>query len=630
MAQEPAPKLHLLSHEPRRKAIRSGLATLFSRVPASREPSVSGPNGNGNNHYTPQLSLLSHEPRRKVLIGGLATLLRRHAIPAISPAQQAAGNGHRIPGFHLLSHEPRRKAIRSSFAALFLKNPPPRPLIVGRNEVGAKGGPKFTAFFSSCLLHFSVVLFLLEVPFWLLMPHQTETIQLPQIVYEFHEIVLPKDLPSLKPPGPGGEPGKGTRPDKAPARGSTAFHHSVTVVSNPPNPDNNFQTIIQPHVNPAQRININLRLPNVVLGGTMPVPGPPPEVPPPPMKLSVPTTLNSLNIPKTSVVAMKPPDLVIPASDSPNMPAIPAPPPPAPPQQQPPPKQQNITAIATLGLQATSNGSQAQLLSLSLNPAPPSEKLSIPAGNRYGAFTISPEGNHPGTPSGSANGSPEGGTGGPGSGGDASTGTGSGHAGGGGGGTAGNGLTISTSGNAGAAGTANSGRLPASSLAKLIFPILRPPPKNRFAMVVTAGPVGGGGLHIFGVLKGGKVYTIFLPMPQKNWILQYSMLNSPDAPKKPQTNGVTLQIDFGIVPPAVEKRFDFHRPQLTDEEKKKMIILHGIIAADGSVENLSVFRGVENVADQAAVAAFSKWKFQPAVHNGKPVPVEILLGIPVG
>ena len=630
MAQEPAPKLHLLSHEPRHKAIRSGLATLFSRVPASREPSVSGPNGNGNNHYTPQLSLLSHEPRRKVLIGGLATLLRRHSIPAISPAQQAAGNGHRIPGFHLLSHEPRRKAIRSGFAALFLKNPPPRPLIVGRNEVGAKGGPKFTAFFSSCLLHFSVVLFLLEVPFWLLMPHQTETIQLPQIVYEFHEIVLPKDLPSLKPPGPGGEPGKGTRPDKAPARGSTAFHHSVTVVSNPPNPDNNFQTIIQPHVNPAQRININLRLPNVVLGGTMPVPGPPPEVPPPPMKLSVPTTLNSLNIPKTSVVAMKPPDLVIPASDSPNMPAIPAPPPPAPPQQQPPPKQQNITAIATLGLQATSNGSQAQLLSLSLNPAPPSEKLSIPAGNRYGAFTISPEGNHPGTPSGSANGSPEGGTGGPGSGGDASTGTGSGHAGGGGGGTAGNGLTISTSGNAGAAGTANSGRLPASSLAKLIFPILRPPPKNRFAMVVTAGPVGGGGLHIFGVLKGGKVYTIFLPMPQKNWILQYSMLNSPDAPKKPQTNGVTLQIDFGIVPPAVEKRFDFHRPQLTDEEKKKMIILHGIIAADGSVENLSVFRGVENVADQAAVAAFSKWKFQPAVHNGKPVPVEILLGIPVG
>jgi hypothetical protein len=120
----------------------------------------------------------------------------------------------------------------------------------------------------------------------------------------------------------------------------------------------------------------------------------------------------------------------------------------------------------------------------------------------------------------------------------------------------------------------------------MVYPILRVPPKNRFAMVVTAGPQGGGGLHIFGVLKGGKVYTIFLPMPQKNWILQYSMVNDPSRQKAPQRNGVTLQVDFGVVPPAVEKRFDFHRPSLTAEQKKKMIILHGFIGADGSVEHL--------------------------------------------
>lgn len=166
-------------------------------------------------------------------------------------------------------------------------------------------------------------------------------------------------------------------------------------------------------------------------------------------------------------------------------------------------------------------------------------------------------------------------------------------------------------------------------LAKMIYPILRPPPKNRFAMVVTAGPVGGGGLHVFGVLKGGKIYTIFLPMPKKNWILQYATLKSADSPKKSESNGVTLKIDFGVVPPAVEKRFDFHRPVLTAEEKRKMIILHGIIAKDGSVRDLTVYKGVQRVADQAAVAAFAKWKFQPAVRSGKPVPVEILLGIPL-
>jgi hypothetical protein len=632
MAQDKAPQIQLLSHEPRRQAIRGGLSILFSRAPALRFSLTSGHNGNGNHHKTPQISLLDPEPRRKVITGGIATLLRRYpSLPNVL-IRGNSGNGHRIPGFKLLSYESRRNAIRGSFKSLFLKSPPPRPLIVGKQEVGAKGGPKFTAFFTSCLMHFSIVFFLLSVPFMFLLPRPVDRIHLPQIVYELHEIELPNDLPSVKPPGEGGQPGRGTHPERAPAKGSSAFHHTATVVSNPPNPDNDFQTIIQPHIDPAKRLDpkLKLQLPNIVLGGSLPVPGPPVVPPPPPMKLSVPTTLKSLTIPKTTVVATKAPDLTLPASDMPNMPAIPVPPPPLPPLQErkTAPKSLDITAVATQGMQATSNGSVTSLLSLSLTPGPPTEKLSIPAGNRYGAFTISPSGNNPGSPNGNNGGSPTGGTGGPGGGGDASTGVGSGLKGGGGGGAA-NGLGVSTSGNPGAAGTAGAGRLSAGTLAKMVYPVLRTPPKNRFAMVVTAGPQGGGGLHVFGVLKGGKVYTIFLPMPQKNWILQYSMVDDPTYQKAPQQKGVTLQVDFGVVPPAVDKRFDFHRPALTAEQQKKMIILHGFIGVDGSVEHLTVYRGVENVANQAAAAAFSKWQFQPAVKSGKSVPIEILLGIPL-
>lgn len=633
MAQERAPQIQLLSHESRREALRGGLATLFSRVPAASKIPLNGHSSQGAVYKPPQINLLAHEPRRKVLTGGLATLLRKYPVLPAILHQGTSNNGHRIPGFKLLSHEPRRYAIRSGFRSLFLKDPPPQELIVGREEVGAKGGPKFTAFLTSCLMHFSIVFFLLEVPFFFLMPRSSQTIRLPQIVYEFHEIELPKDLPSVKPPGPGGQPGSGTHPEKAPAKGSSAFHRSATVVSNPPNPDNNFQTIIQPHVNPAQKLDIKLklRLPNVVLGGSLPVPGPPAVPPPPPMKLTIPPALKSLTIPKTTVVSVTPPDLSIPASDMPNMPAIPVPPPPLPPLQQrkEAPKNLDLTAIATQGMEATSNGSVTSLLSLSLNPGPPTDQLKIPAGNRYGAFTISPEGNHAGSPSGNSGGSTTGGTGGPGSGGDASTGVGSGTIGGGGGGAGVTGLGASSSGNPGTAGAAGDAALPAAALAKLIFPILHAPLKNRFAMVVTAGPQGGGGLHVFGVLKGGKIYTIFLPMPQKNWILQYSMINDPNAEQKSENHGVTLQVDFGIVPPAVETRFDFHRPTLSAEQKRKMIILHGYIGPDGSVERVTVYRGVENLADQAARAAFQKWKFQPAFRSGKPIPVEILLGIPL-
>jgi hypothetical protein len=634
MAQERAPQINLLSHESRREALRGGLSILFSRIPSQKKLPSNGQNGNGTSFKPPQINLLAHEPRRHVLTRGLVTLLRKYpAVPSILQ-QGIPTNGHRIPGFKLLAYESRRQAIRGGFKSLFLKDPPPQPLIVGQHEVGVKEGPKLTAFLTSCLMHFSIVFFLLEVPFFFLMPRSSQNFRLPQIVYEFHEIELPRDLPSVKPPGPGGQPGRGTHPEKAPARGSSAFHHSATVVSNPPNPDNNFQTIIQPHINPAQKLDIKLklRLPNVVLGGTLPVPGPPaPPPPPPPMKLTAPPALKSLTIPKTTVVSVKPPDLTLPASDMPNMPAIPVPPPPLPPLQQrkDAPKNLDLTAIATQGMQATSNGSVTSLLSLSLNPGPPTEKLSIPAGNRYGAFTISPEGNHPGSPYGDAGGSEAGGSGGPGGGGDTSTGVGSGTKGGGGGGPGANGLAVSTTGNAGAAGAADGGTLSSASVAKLVFPILRAPLKNRFAMVVTAGPQGGGGLHVFGVLKGGKIYTIFLPMPQKNWILQYSMIDGTNAPQKSQKNGVALQVDFGIVPPAVENRFDFHRPTLTAEQKQKMIILHGYIGADGSVEKLTVYRGVEKLADEAARAAFEKWKFQPAVRSGKPIPIEILLGIPL-
>ena len=60
-----------------------------------------------------------------------------------------------------------------------------------------------------------------------------------------------------------------------------------------------------------------------------------------------------------------------------------------------------------------------------------------------------------------------------------------------------------------------------------------------------------------------------------------------------------------------------------------MIVLHGIIDKDGAVQKLNIYQGVKNLADQAALAAFDRWKFKPALENGKPIAVEILVGIPL-
>lgn len=536
------------------------------------------------------------------------------------------------------NQEPPQKSLGDALvaldtlAALSSKDVTVQPIKVRLYKAEPDEPRRLSAFLTSLLLHFAIVYFVLRVPFSALLPrHQSATLRLPQIVYEFHEIELPPNLPALKPPGPGGQPGKGIHPQEAPARGSTAFHPKVTIVSNPPNPDNNTQTIIQPRVPPDVKIKINLRLPNIIMGGMLPVKTPAPPAPPAPMKLSVPKTLQSLTVPQVAVVSPTPPDLIIPASSTPNMPPIPMPEPPPPPLV---PQMKTVTATqvqaANVGPGAVPNGSASQLLLLSLNPAPPSSSLTIPAGNRYGAFTISPAGNQPGSPSGVNGGTLNGGEGGPGSGGDNSTGVGSGHEGGGGGNGGKSGLAVSTTGNAASAGSGMAGNLSvAAAAARLVYPILRPPPKNRFAMVVTAGPVGGGGLHIYGVLTGGKVYTVFLPMPGKNWILQYCLLDGADTHGQKPTPSVNVALSFGLLPPDVEKRFDFHRPSLDADQKNSMIVLHGIIDKDGAIENLRVYQSVQKLADQAAMDAFDRWKFKPALLNGKPIAVEILLGIPI-
>jgi TonB family protein len=150
-------------------------------------------------------------------------------------------------------------------------------------------------------------------------------------------------------------------------------------------------------------------------------------------------------------------------------------------------------------------------------------------------------------------------------------------------------------------------------------------------MVVTAGPAGGGGLQVYGVLNGGKIYTIYLPMPGKNWILQYCAHDSSAPRQVRQSSSVEIKLDPGMIPPSAVEQFDFYRSPMSksDANRQAMIILQGIIGEDGSVGELKVLQGLHETVDQAALAAFSRWKFRPAQLSNKPIAVEILVGIPV-
>jgi len=433
----------------------------------------------------------------------------------------------------------------------------------------------------------------------------------------------------LKVKGPGGKPGSGSKPDRPPAKGSTAFHPRELIVSNPPKPDNFRQTIIQPASPPDLKIAFDIKLPNILVGNPTAPPKPKPRFTP---------ALARPKAPKKQMRAAA--DMAVPQvrhSDfpeklaaltvaEPKLPVAPPEPAAAAGLAAEGPTSEGVVAGA-----AATDVTGGGLLALSVDPGKLTDLIALPPGNRYGAFSISAAGGQPGSPGGVPGGDPHGGNGNGGNGGagDGSSGIGSGSSGGG-GGAAGLpkeiGITVA-GGGTGPAG-ASSGEFGGGVQPGQVFPVYSVAQIRKLPFIVSTGPVGGGGLRIYGVLRGGKIATIYLPMAGKNWVLQYCEKADSAAGPESAARNVTAHPAAGLLPPDALERFDFHRPAIPPEKTAEFIVLHGVIREDGTVGELKVFQGVQPDADQAARAAFGRWKFKPAARDGRPVAVEFLVGIP--
>ncbi len=545
--------------------------------------------------------------------------------------------GSAVPRF-VIQREPRYASWWGALSAIFSSGPGGASSLsvrFSRSLVESQAHLPRRALFTSVLLHFSIVLLLVRLSaFFAWGPtHETRLGRMTPIYYDLR-VDLSQALAAVQPPGPGGRPGKGTQPDRLPARGSTAFHATLTVISNPPRPDNTRQTILQPSSPPDLRITQELRLPAVLIGNPLAVTKPRLEIrlqapsraalrpenqqaPPVPTLSAVPSDL-----PVTLVPEIKQPKLPVPPLSSLASAHV--------------PKTGNAAASAGLGGGENAPGDAGGVLVIGVDSATMSKLLALPPGNRYGVFSISPAGGQPGSPGGVPGGSLGGGSGGAGTGGDPSTGIGPGGSGGGGGGS-GSGMQaiLSISGstgsgaNMGTGAAGSSGKLPAVGPASMVFPIPSPPRVRRNSLIVSAGPIGGGGLRVYGALHGGKIYTVFLPMPGKSWTLEYCLREKASSEPAPERSKSVVRLAQGLVPPDVEERFDFKRLPVPEDKADKQIVLHGVIREDGSVGELKIFQGVQSEMDEAALLAFGRWKFKPALQQAQPVAVEILVGIPV-
>ncbi len=372
----------------------------------------------------------------------------------------------------------------------------------------------------------------------------------------------------------------------------------ATIFSQPAHPDNPRQTIYQSASPPELKIKAEQPLPNIVVLST-------PEKPRFPLapQYSRPSTVDRSidNVASPTISDTSSQErlrMIAGSSDS----LLPAPSSPIP--------------------RAGPETDAGNLVVVGLDPSASAVELALPSGNRWGDFSVGPPA--PGSNSGPGPSS------------------GSGASGGAGGGAVGERQTRGENGGsdraipspvaiAGSRSAETAGGVLAQLPPGMIYPVVQPVNGIRKnTLVIAAGPMGGGGLRVYGALNCTSIYSIFLPMPGKNWSLEYCEISSPDAQVPAEVNPSTIHLDKPLIPPDVDldHRFDFKRTPVPGPKTDHLIILKGVIATDGTVQNLAVYQSVSAELDKAAEAAFSQWHFKPAMRDGKAVAVAILVGIP--
>ncbi len=93
-------------------------------------------------------------------------------------------------------------------------------------------------------------------------------------------------------------------------------------------------------------------------------------------------------------------------------------------------------------------------------------------------------------------------------------------------------------------------------------------------------------------------------------------------------NGV-YRIGGGITPPVLIHKED---PKYTDEAIKNritgVVLLYGIVRKNGRVDSLKVIKGLGYGLDEEAIRTVqTKWKFKPALKDGKPVDCYITIEV---
>ena len=273
-----------------------------------------------------------------------------------------------------------------------------------------------------------------------------------------------------------------------------------------------------------------------------------------------------------------------------------------------------------------SAGGMGRLIALSKNPAPASDSIVVPAGNRRGRFTVTTGDGEPGDEPGAGGGN----------------GAGTGGAGDGPGGSGGRAVAdlrvpgISITGGVrpppASVGPVVSGPAGPASPTRPRAPAGGTEQPNQLATLMAREARPGVRLPEIGMgarqperefRTGKKIYTAYINMPNVtsragSWVMRFAELAEP----QPGASGDLT------APVAIRKVDPPYHPDALRERVEGIVVLYAVILRDGSVESVRVVRGLDPRLDDNAMKALRGWRFQPATRNGAPVDLEALVQIP--
>jgi TonB family protein len=276
-----------------------------------------------------------------------------------------------------------------------------------------------------------------------------------------------------------------------------------------------------------------------------------------------------------------------------------------------------------------------QFIALGLAPTTVGGPVEIPPGSRRGIFAATPEGSpdNPGTPEIAGGGSGPGGTGAGGAGGPGS-GTGTNPSGVFiGGGPAVTGPVAVVAGDSSRTGNAGGGPGGAGSstargdngtgdrlLAAARVPALPPNVVRETAPATNTRRPAAGSVES-SVFGPKRFYSMTINMPNLtsaggSWIIRFAELND-----SPDRSELTAPAAMNKVDPAYPA--DYIRRRVEGR-----VLLYAVIRADGSVTDVRLIQGFDDLLDENARLAMTRWRFRPAMKHGTPVDLEAIVEIP--